>query len=398
MTANTKPSVRVYREGDGWRARAYLGRDELTGKRLRPSKALKAEARPQAEAEARRWLDALAPAAASTDTAATVAAWLDALEAKGKPMGTVEKYRGAYSRYIRPVFAGVPLAELDGAQIERLELSLLRGGHGRAALAPSTVRAVHYTIKGALDWAVKMGRADSNPALSVDAPRPTKTRARALDAADLARLAPLLDAAVRGEGAGTMRGAVRVAAWLMLRCGLRCAEACGLTVRDLKGLGERAPYLTVSGAVRDARGGGTVRTASAKTDRSIRAVSVTARDARALLDYVALHGLAASPASPVATVSGAFLSPSYAGRVFRKDVRGLGLPAWVHPHTLRHTYATVALAAGVDVYTLAESMGHASPSTTLNTYAHEMPGRGERAAQALADALDHAAGVPPQDA
>lgn len=42
-------------------------------------------------------------------------------------------------------------------------------------------------------------------------------------------------------------------------------------------------------------------------------------------------------------------------------------------HALRHTFATRALESGMDVKTLAEVMGHANASITLNIYTHSMP-------------------------
>lgn len=39
-------------------------------------------------------------------------------------------------------------------------------------------------------------------------------------------------------------------------------------------------------------------------------------------------------------------------------------------HTLRHTFATTALEAGVDVKTLSEMLGHATVSTTMDLYCH----------------------------
>lgn len=384
------PTVRVYEDGGRWRARAYFGRDRLTGRAVRRSRTLDAIDRAGAEAEAAEWLRGLADAGSSMDAAGAVGAWLDAFEAKGARPGTVAKYRAAYRNHIRPRFAGVPLAEVGAGDIEAFEVDMLRGRGKRRPLSVSTVRTVHFVLKGAFGWAVKMGRIGWNPADAVAPPRAERSRALALDPADLAKLSPALDAALAGEGAGTARGAALAAAWLMLHCGMRCGEACGLTVRDVRtGAGE-APRVTVSGAVRDAPGG-PVRVPRAKTDGSIRSVALSPADAEALRGYIAVRGLAASPASPVATVSGSLASPAYVSRLFRSEARALGLPPWVHAHTLRHTYASIALAAGVDVYTLAEAMGHASPSTTLNTYAHMMPGRDGAAAVAISDALERLA-------
>jgi integrase len=57
---------------------------------------------------------------------------------------------------------------------------------------------------------------------------------------------------------------------------------------------------------------------------------------------------------------------------------GAGLSGTITPHGLRHTHATLLLAAGVDVKTVSQRLGHASVSFTLDLYSHvldEMQGR-----------------------
>jgi integrase len=52
-------------------------------------------------------------------------------------------------------------------------------------------------------------------------------------------------------------------------------------------------------------------------------------------------------------------------------------------HVLRHTAASAWLAAGVDIRTLAEFLGHTDPGFTLNVYSHLMPDAADRARRAM---------------
>jgi integrase len=69
-------------------------------------------------------------------------------------------------------------------------------------------------------------------------------------------------------------------------------------------------------------------------------------------------------------------------------------------HVMRHTAASAWLAAGVDIRTVAEYLGHADPGFTLRTYSHLMPDAADRARRAMgvffagADANPSALDVP----
>jgi integrase len=57
-------------------------------------------------------------------------------------------------------------------------------------------------------------------------------------------------------------------------------------------------------------------------------------------------------------------------------------------HDLRHFMATEMLAAGVPIATVSQRLSHARASTTLNVYAHAIPGGDQDAAETLAGILD----------
>lgn len=56
-------------------------------------------------------------------------------------------------------------------------------------------------------------------------------------------------------------------------------------------------------------------------------------------------------------------------------------------HSLRHTYASIAIAAGADVKTLQRQLGHSSATITLDTYAALWPERLEEVASAVETAV-----------
>lgn len=55
---------------------------------------------------------------------------------------------------------------------------------------------------------------------------------------------------------------------------------------------------------------------------------------------------------------------------FQKILKENGLPQNLSVHSLRHTNASLLIAQGVDVRTVAGLLGHSQPSTTLDIYAH----------------------------
>jgi integrase len=68
-------------------------------------------------------------------------------------------------------------------------------------------------------------------------------------------------------------------------------------------------------------------------------------------------------------------------------VKRAGVPK-LTPHGLRHTWASLALAAAVNPKVVSERLGHATVSFTLDVYSHVLPGLQEDAAVRVAALLD----------
>jgi Site-specific recombinase XerD len=59
----------------------------------------------------------------------------------------------------------------------------------------------------------------------------------------------------------------------------------------------------------------------------------------------------------------------------------------ITPHSLRHTFATLQITAGVDICTLQARTGHAQASTLVNIYSHAIKSAQEAASNALESVL-----------
>ena len=64
------------------------------------------------------------------------------------------------------------------------------------------------------------------------------------------------------------------------------------------------------------------------------------------------------------------MTPSIFTWRFKKILKANDLPTDLNVHSLRHTAATLFIASGTDVGTVAGLLGHSQPSTTLDIYTH----------------------------
>ena len=71
---------------------------------------------------------------------------------------------------------------------------------------------------------------------------------------------------------------------------------------------------------------------------------------------------------------------------FARIVARSGLPH-IRFHDLRHTHASLLVAAGIPVKVVSERLGHAHPSFTIHTYQHLLPGMSAEAAHRFADLI-----------
>jgi integrase len=128
-----------------------------------------------------------------------------------------------------------------------------------------------------------------------------------------------------------------------------------------------------------------------KTPRSRRSVSLDSYTIAALRAHrknqdadKALFGEAYQDQDLVFTkIDGSPIHPDYYSQCFDRTVAKLDIPR-IRLHDLRHTHATMGLAAGISAKIMTERLGHSNVAFTQNTYAHALPGMQEEAAEKTA--------------
>lgn len=268
--------------------------------------------------------------------------WLERKQADVAP----SNYRtldSAWRTHVQPRWGSVRIADVELARVEQWIAQMQRDGSG----ATTVVRA-YGVLAAILDDAVKSRRLASNPARGVEnLPRKTTKRRVYLSAEDVARLA-------------VESGQYRPLVLMLAYTGLRWGEAVALRVRDVEFLRRR---LTVhDNAVQLGVDHAVGRTKSKRT----RSVPVP----EFVLDELSVLCRGKGPEDLVFPgPNGAYLPrPKSNGGWFAGAVKRAGVQT-ITPHDLRHTAASLAVSAGVNVLALARMLGHTSAKVTLDTYA-----------------------------
>lgn len=307
--------------------------------------------------------------------------FVDELEkTKAVEPSTVRGYRGS-AKFIRAAFSSVPLTELSPLMVKEWEMDLTARG-----LSSSTVGKAHRLLKQALNDAVNLEIIDRNPVNPVKPPKrkPQKSGINALDAEGCSKLLATLESMEMTP--------VSVAAQIALYTGLREAEVCGLQWRDYSA---KDGTLWVRRSIGLAKGGAYIK--STKTDK-VRDVAVPSSLKKLLREWRSAqlesfdeHGAPVEPQTFIVGDEAGFLHPSVLSRGWYQLAAFLGVRGCegrqVTFHDLRHSWATVYLAAGGDVKTAASNLGHANAAMTLNVYASVDPSAKRTAGELIERAM-----------
>lgn len=249
-------------------------------------------------------------------------------------------------------------------------------------LSARTVRYVHSILSSAFKQAVRWGVLSRNPAGLVELPKMTRK--------EMCALAP-------DEAAKFLKAAAEDRWGLLFSfapaTGMRPEEYLGLQWKDVDIV---HGTVTVRRAlIWRAKGGGWYF-GEPKTTRSRPSIPLPATTMRALVEHrrkQAEERLKAGPgyqqhdlvfATPA---GGPLTSNNLKHRHFRPILKRAKLPQSFRLYDLRHSCATLLLAAGEHPKVVSERSGHTSVTLTLDTYSHVLPTMQEAASRKLEQML-----------
>jgi integrase/recombinase XerC len=260
---------------------------------------------------------------------------------------TVRAYEGDLLRFLDFLaddYLGRPAAEVAPGAVDPLAVRSFLAHLSRQGLGRKSQGRALSAVRSLFRFACREGVVPANPATTIRTPKQGRPLPRHLRPGEIENL---LEAAGGREPRGRLLE-------LLYAAGLRVGELVSLDWEDLDLAGR---VLRVVG-----KGG------------KERMVPFGAPAAAALRDWLGQwEGLAGGPWEPERPVflnaRGSRLTARSVRRVVDRWVEAADIPAGVHPHTLRHTFATHLLEGGADLRAIQELLGHSSLATTQR-YTH----------------------------
>lgn len=304
---------------------------------------------------------------ASQKMDAYLTAWLKG-RLNAKPRGQ-QKYRDTVRLHIIPFIGNVPVGKLRTPRIKMLYAELIDAGRSAA-----TVRYTHAVLHSALADAVQQHVIPTNYADHVETPRAMK-----------GDIHPFTPAQTETLLVGIAGDPMEVLIILALRTAMRLGELLGLRWSDVNAgthmlQVQRELYRLDKRWLTDDPKAGKHRSISITDDTLDLLRTYRLERSEALLKIG--HRVSDDDLVFLTDAGDPIDGRRVTERRFRPLLKRIGLPERRF-HDLRHTAATLMLAAGVHVKVVSEMLGHADTTVTWNRYAHVLPTMQAEAAAAL---------------
>ncbi len=245
------------------------------------------------------------------------------------------------------VAGGRPLASLSAID--------MRGAVAKAHAGGLSARSIAHRLsawRAFYRWLGERVEMPANPVAAVRAPKQPKRLPKALSVDDATAL---MEAGTAADSTEALRDSAILE--LFYSSGLRLSELVGLDAAFAEGERYRsAGWLNLAAAEVTVLGKG----------KRQRTVPVGRKAIQALTAWLAVRAqfVKADPHPLFLSVRGARMSPNVVRERVKRAALRAGIPANVHPHVLRHSFATHVLQSSGDLRAVQELLGHASVSAT----------------------------------
>ncbi len=356
-----------------WLASASYGTDPETGKRIRRTiyGGSKREVEQRLVDLRIRTAEELARGRAPT-VREFIQGWLER-EVKPKLRASTHKsYAGIASRHILPILGAMRVNVVAPANIARV-LGIIQERAGASAAGKART-LLHRVFRRA----VALEKAARNPVSAIEAPHMPKKEMAFLDAAQVAQLFE----AAKGDR-------LEALAIVLALTGVRLGEALALQWSDVNFDHRELRISKQSVEVTGERKSGVVGTRAIlppKTDKGRRTIALSAAAAGALkrrLKLAEREALARPSDLIFPSSTGSVISKSNLHRRWWRPLLTRAKLPTIRIHDLRHSSASLSLAAGTNTKIVADRLGHTSPAFTQRAYQHAV----EQLHRADADAI-----------
>lgn len=283
-------------------------------------------------------------------------------------------FQSALNTWIYPAIGDKKLPDVSPADLSALLLDIQAQGR-----AHSTAIKCYTVLHVLFKMAYLSDVIPRNPMDKVSRPVPRKDEIRATEAQALT--VEELQAVLAALEAEPLKW--RALVHLLIDTGVRRGECCGLKWEDIDlesqvvTIRRNLCYTPARGVYTDTPKNGRTREVDIGPET---AALLEALRAQSLGEYVFTQENSAEPMHPQ--------SPT---RYLKKLSAKCGVPD-LHPHKLRHTFASVAITAGADVASVSEALGHSDKAVTLRMYTDAESRK--RAAQIFREAIKKAGETP----
>lgn len=374
-TRRGKGEGSIFKRADGsWCSRIEIGRD-ANGKRLRRDiygKTKKAVTDELTRLQSQKLAGSLVPNEQTT-FGDFLDWWLNDVAGITVRAKTLAWYRQVVATHIKSKLGTVRLQKLTAAHVQSLIAEMARDG--KSARMRQIVFAV---LHRSLVVALRQGMVSRNVSEAIDRPTIPKHEIKPLDGDQSAAFLRAAD--------GERLEALYV---LALSTGMRQGEMFGLEWNDID---LKAGTLMVRRTLVEMDG--KFSTNEPKTDKGRRLIELPQIAIDALWAHLSqqmTEGQAENPLVFTDRDGKPLRRSNVTQRSFRPILTKAGLPT-VRFHDLRHSSATLLLAAGIHPKVVQERLGHSEVSMTLDIYSHTIPSMGREAAGKLDGILKKATG------